>query len=141
MVTIALAACAQEPRTTITAPDGSIRAVVRVEIADTEIKRETGLMYRNHLGENTGMIFLFTKPEHQTFWMKNTEIPLDMIFADASGRIIGIAENAVPFSERMVSVAGDSQYVLEVNGGFCKRHGVRSGDALKFSGFVAQARE
>lgn len=141
ILTIALAACAQEPRTTITAPDSTTRAVVRVEVADTGVKRETGLMYRKHLDEDAGMIFVFTKPEHQTFWMKNTEIPLDMIFAGASGRIIGIAENAVPFSERMVSVAGDSQYVLEVNGGFCKRHGVRSGDALKFSGFVAQARE
>jgi uncharacterized protein len=85
------------------------------------------------------MIFIFTEPKHQTFWMKNTIIPLDMIFADASGKIIGAVRNAEPFSEAIDEVPGDSQYVLEVNGGFCDRHGVKTGDILHFEGFVPRA--
>jgi uncharacterized membrane protein (UPF0127 family) len=132
---------ADAPRVEIIAADGSALATVQVEIADTEGKREFGLMYRRHLEEDAGMIFVFDHPQRLTFWMKHTEIPLDMIFADANGRIIGIVANAVPFSERQLSVAGDSQYVLEVNGGFCKRHRIESGVRLKFAGFTPRAKD
>ena len=95
-------------------------------------------MFRKQMDEAAGMIFVFKAPEHQEFWMKNTIIPLDMIFADSDGKIIGIVRNAEPFSEAIDAVDGDSQYVLEVNGGFCERHGVRPGDRLRFEGFVPQ---
>ncbi len=140
-LTAALAACAQGPRVEIVAPDGAAHATVSVEIADTDTTRELGLMYRRHLDENAGMIFVFAAPSHQQFWMKNTVIPLDMIFAGADGRIIGIVREAKPFTESIDAVAGDSQYVLEVNGGFCARHQVKAGDTLRFAGFIPQARD
>jgi len=138
---VALIACAQGPHVTIVAPGGAVRAEVAVEIAATPQERETGLMYRNHLGENDGMIFLFANPQRLTFWMKNTEIPLDMIFAGAGGTIVGTIERAEPYSEQTVGVDGDSQYVLEVNGGFCARHGIKAGDQLRFTGFDARAQD
>jgi uncharacterized membrane protein (UPF0127 family) len=141
LLCVALTACAQGPHVAIIAPDGTVRADVAVEIAATDQERETGLMYRSHLGANDGMIFLFTHPQPLTFWMKNTEIPLDMIFADSSRAVLGMVEKAEPYSEQMLSVPGDSQYVLEVNGGFCAQHGIKAGDHLRFAGFDAQAKD
>jgi uncharacterized protein len=138
---VAMTACAQGPSVEIVAPDGEIHADVAVEVASTPQERETGLMYRNHLGANEGMIFLFTHPQPLTFWMKNTEIPLDMIFADANRRIVGTVVRAEPYSEQLLSVDGDSQYVLEVNGGFCQAHGIQPGDHLKFMGFEDKAED
>ena len=137
----ALAACAQGPRVEIVAPDGAARATVSVEIADTQAARELGLMYRRHLDEHAGMIFVFAAPSHQRFWMKNTVIPLDMIFAGANGRIIGIVREAKPFTESIDAVEGDSQYVLEVNGGFCARYDVKPGDKLRFIGFRPRSQD
>lgn len=139
MLTPVLSACAQGPRIEITGAGGAVRAAVSVEIADTSASREYGLMFRKHLDEDTGMIFVFKAPAHQEFWMKNTVIPLDMIFADGAGKIIGVVSRAEPFSEAIDAVEGDSQYVLEVNGGFCERHGVKAGDSLRFEGFVPRA--
>jgi uncharacterized membrane protein (UPF0127 family) len=135
----AAAACADGPRVALVAPDGTSRAQVHVEIADTPAARELGLMYRSHLDENAGMIFVFPAPDRWSFWMKNTEIPLDMIFADSTGKIVGIVENAEPFSEKPLTVNGASLYVLEVNAGFARRHHVVPGDLLKFRGFVPAA--
>jgi uncharacterized protein len=139
-VMAAFAASAQDQsKVAITGSGGRDLIVVNVEVAGTNAKRELGLMFRRHLDEEAGMIFLFKQPQHLTFWMKNTLIPLDMIFVDSDGRIIGIVENAAPLSESIDAVDGDSQYVLEVNGGFCKRHGVIAGDRLRFIGFVPNA--
>ena len=139
ILAIAMSACAQGPRIEIVGPDGARRVVVSVEIADNAATREYGLMYRKQLDEEAGMIFVFNGSQHLEFWMKNTVIPLDMIFADSAGKIVGIVRKAVPFSEGIDSVDGDSQYVLEVNGGFCDRHGVKDGDTLRFEGFVPKS--
>jgi uncharacterized membrane protein (UPF0127 family) len=139
LLTFGLSACAQGPRIEIVGADGARRAAVAVEIADTPASREYGLMFRKHLDEDAGMIFVFKAPQHLEFWMKNTIIPLDMIFADSSGKIVGVVRKAEPFSETIESVDGDSQYVLEVNGGFCERHGIKPGDMLHFVGFVPQS--
>ena len=104
IMTTALSACAQGPHIEIVGPDGARRAAVSVEIADTPARREYGLMYRKQMDEDAGMIFVFTAPKHQTFWMKNTIIPLDMIFADGSGKIIGVVRKAEPFSEAIDAV-------------------------------------
>jgi uncharacterized membrane protein (UPF0127 family) len=138
---IALTACAQGPRVAIVAPDGTMRANVAVEIAATQQERETGLMYRSHLGANDGMIFLFTHPQPLQFWMKNTEIPLDMIFADHNRVVVGTVERAEPYSEQLLSVDDDSQYVLEVNGGFCAQHGIKAGDHLRFTDVGVQPQD
>jgi uncharacterized membrane protein (UPF0127 family) len=139
MLTFVLSACAQGPRIEIVGADGAARTAVSVEIADNSASREYGLMFRKHLDEDAGMIFIFKAPQHLQFWMKNTIISLDMIFADSRGKIVGIVRKAEPFSEAIDAVEGDSQYVLEVNGGFCDRHGVKSGDTLRFEGFVPHA--
>ncbi len=138
-VFVLLTACSQSPHVDIVSPDGGQRAEVQVEIADTPTKRETGLMYRDHLGEDAGMIFVFPSPNRLNFWMKNTKIPLDMIFADANGRIVGIVANAEPYTETPRGVDGNSEYVLEVNGGFAARHHIQSGDRMVFGGFAPHA--
>jgi uncharacterized protein len=92
-------------------------------------------MYREHLDDDAGMLFIFPAVDQLKFWMKHTEIPLDMIFADPAGVVIGIVANATPYSEKPVGPDAPALYVLEVNGGFCARHGVRAGDRMNFVGF------
>lgn len=135
-----LASCAADPTVKIVGPDGSVRAAVRVEVADTPSERATGLMYRKHLDENGGMIFVFPTSAHEAFWMKNTEIPLDMIFADSNRRITGIVRDARPYSLSLDEVPGKSRYVLEVNGGFAARHHVEPGDRFVFEHFTPSAK-
>jgi uncharacterized protein len=135
------AGCARDPRLAIIAGDGSNRVTVRVEIADTNNKRELGLMFRRHLDEDAAMLFVFPGAAKQVFWMKNTYIPLDMVFADGGARIVGIVANAEPRSEAQLTVDAPAQYVLEVNAGFCSRHGVVTGDRLTFIGVEPRARD
>src|SRR5215510_3500825 len=104
----------------------------QVEIADTPAKREMGLQYRRDLATDRGMIFLFPNESQQAFWMKNTPIPLDMIFINKDRKIVGIVEQAVPFSTDSRSVPGASQFVLEINGGLSKRYGIKAGDSVRF---------
>jgi uncharacterized protein len=135
LLLIGATACTAGPSVSIQGSDGTNKATVVLEIADTAAKREVGLMYRNKLDANAGMIFVFPSPGVENFWMKNTEIPLDMLFADPSGKIIGIVANAEPYSQRLLGGFANTLYVLEVNGGFCAQHKVVSGDTMKFSGF------
>lgn len=134
-----LIASSRGPRVAIVGSGGKDLAQVRVEIADTASKRETGLMRRSHLDEDAGMIFVFPAPDRLQFWMKNTEIPLDMIFADSSGWIVGIVANAAPYTLTPRGVDVDASYVLEVNGGFAARHHIAVGDRLDFIGFAPHA--
>jgi uncharacterized membrane protein (UPF0127 family) len=135
----ALLGCARGPCVAIVAPDGKARATVAVEVADTESQRQVGLMFRKHLDDSAGMLFVFKDAAHRNFWMHNTVIPLDMVFADSGGRVIGIVANAEPFSDKSLGVEGASQYVLEVNGGFCAKNGIKAGDRFNFSGFSPHA--
>jgi uncharacterized membrane protein (UPF0127 family) len=137
----AILGCARGPCVAIVAPDGKARATVTVEVMDTESQREVGLMFRKHLDDRAGMLFVFKDAARRNFWMHNTVIPLDMIFADSGGRVIGIVANAEPFSDKSLGVKGASQYVLEVNGGFCAKKGIKAGDRFKFSGFSPAASE
>jgi uncharacterized membrane protein (UPF0127 family) len=130
-----LAACDPAPQVTIVSADNSTRSTVKVEIADTPDARELGLMYRNHLDDNAGMIFVFPTANNAQFWMKNTVIPLDMFFADASGKILGIVANAQPYSEALLGGYAGTLYVLEVNGGYAAAHHAAVGDRLEFQGF------
>ena len=134
LATSALGA-APAPKVVINATDGAERAAVRVELAVTPGQRTFGLMYREHLDDDAGMLFIFPAVDQLKFWMKHTEIPLDMIFADPAGVVIGIVANATPYSEKPVGPDAPALYVLEVNGGFCARHGVRAGDRMNFVGF------
>jgi uncharacterized protein len=138
---LALLGCARGPCVTIVGADGKPRAKVAVEVANTGLQREVGLMFRKQLDGNAGMIFVFPDSARRSFWMHNTPIALDMIFADAKGQVTGIVANAEPFSDKLVGVEGDSQYVLEVNGGFCAKNGIKAGDRFDFSGFPARTSE
>ena len=126
-------ACQAEPKVTITTKEGRTVSFA-VEIADTPSKREMGLQYRRELAADRGMIFLFPAESQQSFWMKNTPLRLDMIFINRERRIVGIVEQTVPFSLDPRSVSAPSQYVLEINGGLAKRHGIKAGDTVRFDG-------
>jgi uncharacterized membrane protein (UPF0127 family) len=104
--------------------------VFAVEIADTEPAREKGLMYRKSLPPGHGMLFDFHSEQPVGFWMKNTYIPLDMIFIRGDGRILNIAENAEPLSERVIQSAGPVLAVLEVAGGTARKLGIAPGDRV-----------
>jgi uncharacterized protein len=108
---------------------------VRVEFALTDETRQRGLMFRNQLDADAGMLFVFPPPpRHQVFWMRNTLIPLDMIFIDGALRVVGVAEQAQPLTETPRQVAGESQYVLEVNGGFARQTGIGPGARIEILG-------
>ena len=105
---------------------------VTVEVVDTPEKRRLGLMYRNELPEFSGMLFIFPQEQLLTFWMKNTPLPLDIIYITVDYTIISIAENTRPYSEAPLPAKQPAKYALEVNAGFCHRHGVVTGDRVKF---------
>src|SRR5262245_16641414 len=129
--------CRAEPKVTIITKEG--RSVVfQVEVADSPAKRELGLQYRRELASDRGMIFLFPEESQQTFWMKNTPLPLDMIFINRDLKVVGIVEQSVPFSLDSRSVDAPSQYVLEINGGLAKRHGIQAGDRVHFDSIAPQ---
>lgn len=125
-------ACAADPQSQVAFyPQNGTLIRVSVEIADTNEKRALGLMYRRELPELHGMLFLFPRQELQSFWMKNTPLPLDIIFIDISGTIVSIAANTTPFSEKPLASGKPARFVLEVNGGFCQRHGIAVGDRVE----------
>ena len=125
------AACHNEPLVVFEGAGGT-GASFRVEVADTARKRGWGLMYRNELGTDEGMLFVFPDERDQSFWMKNTPLSLDIIFMDTRGRVVGIVHGTVPFSTRPVSVGVPSRYVLEVRAGLARRNGIAVGDTARF---------
>lgn len=112
---------------------------VYLEIANTPSEREKGLMFRKSMEEDRGMLFIFPVERQQSFWMKNTYIPLDMIFISSQFEVVGIVENATPFSEEQRSVAGVSQFVIELNGGRAKELGIRKGDKVNLHSEIPPA--
>jgi uncharacterized membrane protein (UPF0127 family) len=100
------------------------------ELADTEPKKERGLMFRQSLPENSGMLFIFDPPAQAVFWMKNTRIPLSIAFIDNQGRILEI-RSMKPFDETLIwSVSNAVAYALEVNEGWFDRHGIQMGTRI-----------
>ena len=116
-----------EPITVASETDAELFAV---EIADTEALRSRGLMFRQRLPEDRGMLFDFGKPQPAAMWMKNTYIPLDMLFIRSDGTIAYIAENTVPKSLDMVGVREPVLAVLELAGGVTRKLGIRAGDKV-----------
>lgn len=104
---------------------------VVAEVAETPDSRRIGLMHRKTLPENGGMLFIFPKTAIQAFWMKNTLIPLDMIFLNEGYEIVGIVHEATPHSLQPRSVGKPCRYVLEVNGGWSKKRGIKVGDRVE----------
>ena len=102
----------------------------RVEIADDEAEREQGLMFRTHLDDDQGMLFDFHTAQPVSFWMRNTLIPLDMIFIRADGTIANIADNTEPYNETPIPSDGPVVGVLEIGGGLTQELGIKAGDKV-----------
>jgi uncharacterized membrane protein (UPF0127 family) len=133
-------ACQGQPRVVVQTKPGR-EAIFQVEIADTPAKRELGLQYRRELASDQGMIFLFPAESEHAFWMKNTAVPLDMIYISRDRKIVGIVEQATPFTLDSRSVNGVSQYVLEINGGLAQKYGFKKGDSVRFENIPLDVRE
>ncbi len=106
---------------------------IDIEIADNDRERELGLMYRKSMDDVKGMLFIFDVEEPQSFWMKNTIIPLDIIYVNSAMEIVKIHKNTTPFSESSIPSGKPATYVVEVAGGFTDRYGIAEGDKILFS--------
>ena len=105
---------------------------VEVEVVRTPESISRGLMFREHLPLNAGMLFFMYEVAEHSFWMRNTLIPLDMVFITEDLKIAGVVENAEPRTDTSRRVNAPSLYVLEVNGGWTRSHGVGAGDPVEF---------
>jgi uncharacterized protein len=108
-------------------------AVMRfsVEVADDNAERAKGLMFRESLPTSGGMLFVYESPRRASFWMKNTPLPLDLIFMDATGTVTRVHENAVPFDTTSIDGGDGVQFVLEINGGLAARLGLGPGAVMR----------
>lgn len=102
-----------------------------VEVADDAAERAQGLMFRAAMPKFTGMLFVYESPQPVAFWMRNTLIPLDMLFFDGSGRLERIRTNATPHDETPIPGGNDIRYVLEVNGGLAGEFGIEPGAVIR----------
>ncbi|HEU4535866.1 MAG TPA: DUF192 domain-containing protein [Polyangiaceae bacterium] len=103
---------------------------VDVEVMASEELRSRGLMYRRELAENRGMLFAFDEESPRAFWMRNTCLPLDMVFVAADGFVVGVLENVPTMNDDPREVRCAAKYVLEVNAGYCRRHGIKAGQSM-----------
>lgn len=109
---------------------GDTLADLAIEISDNDYERETGLMYRKKLAEDHGMLFIFEQEEPRGFYMKNTNIPLDLVFLDENKVIVSIAENARPHSMETIFSEVPAMYVLEINAGLAREWNLQKGNRL-----------
>lgn len=104
-----------------------------IEIAETEYETQTGLMYRDSMSENQGMLFIFNDVAMHSFYMKNTHISLDIIYIDENLKIASFQKNAKPFDETGLSSGIPIKYVLEINGGLSDKIGLAVGDSISYN--------
>jgi uncharacterized protein len=122
------AACSD---TAVELRNGEAIARFNIEVADTDAERATGLMNREKLAASAGMLFVYDTPRHASFWMKNTLIPLDMIFVDSTGLVTSVHSMAKPLDKTPVDGGEGVAFVLEINGGLAKRLGIIAGSVLR----------
>lgn len=130
LVLSAGAACACAPDTVELRGDFG-QARFTVELADDPGERSVGLMNRETMAMSAGMLFVYEAPQRVAFWMRNTLIPLDMVFADATGTVTRVHENAVPLDETLIDGGPGVQYVLEINGGLAGQMGIEPGVEMR----------
>ena len=111
-------------------------ALYYLEAVTSPAERQRGLMYRPWLLENWGMLFVFPDEQPRSFWMRNTYIPLDMVFVSADGIVVGVVENAEPLTEVSRAVEGSSRFVIELNAGEAQRRGIRAGVRCEILNFA-----
>ncbi len=132
VLALATVTAAQAPQPLCIAPDGSR---IKLELAITDQERADGLMFRDQLAADGGMLFIFDRDERWPFWMKNTFIPLDLIWISATGRVVDVRPNVQPCRYDPCpgyDPSGPARAVLEVNARFAAKHGVRPGAQLRF---------
>jgi uncharacterized membrane protein (UPF0127 family) len=139
LLLVAPAAAADAVREELVIHTDAGERVFQVEIADDAQETQRGLMFRREMAAEHGMLFDFGEERPASFWMRNTYIPLDMLFIEADGTIESIAERTTPLSERSVPSRGPVRYVLEINGGLSDELGIEPGD--KVSGPALEAGE
>jgi uncharacterized protein len=111
-------------------PEGGVMQF-RVEVADEAAERSKGLMFRDHMASSAGMLFVYPAPQRAIFWMKNTLIPLDMVFFDATGRVTRVRPDAVPEDQTPIDGGDGVVAVLEINGGLAAKLGIGPGYELR----------
>ncbi len=146
VMTLALAACSSVTRPDPAAPlpPGEIHVTLHghtfnTELATTDATRERGLMFRTHMAKNHAMLFVFRQSYPQSFWMKNTLIPLDILFFDQQRKLVAMQLNAAPCRTNPCPTFPSNvpaRYVLELNGGTAAAIGARKGDTLKIKGTI-----
>lgn len=114
--------------------------LLRVQVADTDATRQTGLMFRRAMPETEGMLFIFQRTQPLAFWMKNTVLPLDILFVADDGRVMNIARGTTPFSLAPIPSDGPARAVLELNAGASARLGIEVGDSIRYAP-LAEPRE
>ncbi|HEX5034235.1 MAG TPA: DUF192 domain-containing protein [bacterium] len=112
--------------------DGTLRREFQAELADDPAERSQGLMWRQELGKDRGMLFIFPQDTEGPFWMKNTLISLDIIFISADKKVVSLVERATPQTTSPRAPEGPYRYVLEINGGRSSELGIQAGDAVEF---------
>jgi len=113
---------------------GTLKTKIDIEIANNEYKRQLGLMNRKEMKENQGMLFIFSKEAKLSFWMRNTLISLDMIFANEHKEIITIHKYTKILTEQSYAASEPSMYVVEVVAGFCDKYNIQVGDKINWMG-------
>lgn len=113
-------------------PD-SLLKTLDIEIADNDYETQTGLMYRNSMESNQGMLFIFEDSRPRYFYMKNTHIPLDLIYINENRKIVSTQLNAKPYDETSLPSNSNAKYVLEVNAGLFDQWNLKVGDSIAFS--------
>ncbi len=147
-ITICIIGCKEEPKKTIDraiasfTKEGTLKIIkakdslavfnIDIEIAETDYETQTGLMDRDSMKENQGMLFIFPDVTMHSFYMKNTKIALDILYIDEKLKIVSIIENAKPLDETSLSSKVPVQYVLEINAGLVKKYSLEVGDQIQF---------
>lgn len=133
LVLLHACASANMPQIVIHPHNGQPVRIV-VEVANTPEKRSLGLMFRKDLPASHGMLFIFPHEEPLAFWMKNTPLPLDIVFINAARTVVNIVADTIPFSEKPLPSTAPAQFVLEVHAGFCQKHGITAGAQVDLPG-------
>jgi uncharacterized membrane protein (UPF0127 family) len=111
----------------------STKLNIDIEIADTDFDIQTGLMYRDSMENNQGMLFVFENDEERFFYMKNTKIPLDLVYINSNKKVVSFQKNTKPFDESSLPSDAPAKYVLEINAGLVDLLSISVGDSLSFS--------
>lgn len=122
----------KEGELTLYKANGAEIRTLEVEIADNDYERETGLMHRKSIFTNRGMLFIVPEEDYRAFYMKNTQIPLDIIYLNKDGNMVSFAENATPLDPTPLSSQVPAQYVLEINAGLAEEWSLEIGDYIEF---------